>query len=627
MSSVYRRAALKEWLFFGGACVVCAFILGWAWRSSLASRPRFEDGRGALADALKWPLPNFPGVAPVERETIQREFKLDDPLMAADLRLWMDIPEEGWASPRNPSALEELGSAMRAMRSLPAAGELPAEPARPGEETPYDPAIKLLSRANNAQPDVWIVLYDRGVLQFRKGNFAASQRDLETAYRSLRPLLDAPTPAVYEAAIHTQYALGHALIRGGDGEPADQLARRKADAIAAFRAAVVLVRPLWSTGVEPYSYAVHPLGLFQLRPTSLSTGALVSDLVAAYMGTPGYHDCEEKAQGDPCQNRDRRSACYFRDRVFCNSSTRAGGVFGPPFLRLFQDYYKGQEQAWNEEYRLWALSNAVDRMAENSSLGEDPYLLYNLGSLLIQVGEFGAAADLLETAKTSLTNDEPVDDANRIIRLSSVVNVLAGRAPTGQTTAGRQDPSDLRELFHRLYENDETLKVKEFAAVGNEFEPSARNLLDRWLFLRLWRQLLEEGRFDRFNQEYDRLEGEKGVPVEFFRRWHDEVLTDFGRQALAQADRYEKTGEPARASLIRRFLSDDGHFPSEITHQARSWTGWIGWAWRKSWAWALTGIVLVLLIRSAFRRQVALAAYRKTFSSLHRLSRLGKDAY
>ncbi|MES1245883.1 MAG: hypothetical protein ABUT39_30025 [Acidobacteriota bacterium] len=627
LRQVQRNAARSLWLPFGIACLVCAVLLAWAWRVSLGGRLRLEDGHGALADALKWPWRDFPGIVPVERETIQREFKLDDPLMAADLRLWMDMPEVDWARPRSPAALEELEKAMSAMRSLPPLSEVPQEPARPGEETPYDPPIRSLSRANNAQPSLWIVLYDRGVLQYRKGNFPAARRDLEAALRVLKPLLDSPTASVYEAAIHSQYALGHALNRGGDGEPADQAALRKAKAIGAFREAIVLVPKLWKTEVEPYNYVVHPLTFFELRPTNLSTGALTSDLVAAYMRTPGYHDCEEKPQGNPCENRDRRSACFFRDRVFCNSSERAGGHFGPPFLKLFRAFYAGNEQAWNEEYRLWALSNAVDRMAENSSLGEDPYLLYNLGSLLIQVGEFEPAADLLDQSAGALTGSELIEDQSRITRLAAVASILAGRAPRGSRTGGRQEPSDVRALFRRLYEKNDTLKVSEFAAVGDEFEPSARALLDRWLFLRLWRQLLNEGQFESFGQEYARLIAESGTSREFFRRWHDEAMTDFGKRALSQAEAYDKAGEKSRAALIRRFLSDSGQFPAEITHQARGWVGWVGWAWRKSWPWALTAVLLLLLIRSGLRRRAVLDAYQKTFFSAHRQSRLGGKAY
>ncbi len=627
LRQVHRRTAILAWFGYGITFLVGLLLIVWALRTSSAGRLRLEDGRGPLANALKWPWRDFPGVAPVERETIQREFKLDKPLMSVDLRLWMDVPEVAWARPKSPAALGELENALQAMRSLPGPGESSEEPARPGEETPYDPAIRALSRANNAQPDLWIVLYDRGVLQHRKGNFAAAQRDLEAALRVLKPLLDSPTASVYEAAIHTHYALGHALVRGGEGEPASQLARRKSEAVAAFRAAVVLTRPLWKTGVAPYNYVPHARSLFQLRPTNLSTGSLTSGLVATYMGSPGYHDCEQKPQGDPCQTS-RGQACYFRDRVFCNSSEQAGGPFGAPFLRLFHAFYEGQEQSWNEEYRLWALSNAVDCLSENSTLGENPYLLYNLGSLLIQVGEFEPGADLLDQAVSSLTNSEPNEDQNQMFRLASVANILAGREPrVSSRTAGQQDPSDLRELYHHFYDEDDTLDAPGFAAVGEEFEPSARSLLDRWLFLQLWRQLLAEGRFERFNQEYGQLMAERGVLKEFFRRWHDEVLTDFGNRALALAGQYEKTGEADRARMIRRFVSDSGHFPREIAGQARGGLGWIGWAWRKIWAPALAALLFLFLILAGLRVKRLVAAHQQTFFSAHRLSRKGEGAY
>lgn len=626
---VHGRTSLVLGGLFGLLALVCLILILWASRASSATVPRLEDGRGPLAEALKWPWQDFPGVALVERETIQREFKVDEPLLAADLRLWSEVPASGPFRPASPAAREEMESAVRAMRSLPAPTDPPLDAPGPGEETPFDPVIRLLSRANNAQPNQWLILYDRGVLQYRKGNYAAAERDLEAALRALRPLLDVPSAPVYEAAIHTYYAQGHALARGGDGEPEGDRTERRAKAIKSFRFAAVLVRRLWETGVEPYSYVPHPLTFFQIQPTNLSTGAIASDLVAAYMAAPGYHDCEEKPQGDPCDNRDRKARCYYRDSSFCLSQQRASGPFGPAFLKRHHAFYDGGEQALSEEHRLWALSNAVDRWAENSTLGEDPYLLYNLSSLLIQVGEFEPAAVLLDPAIDSLTGSEPPEDYDRITRLAAVSKVLAGSTPRGSTgSAERDDPSDLRQLFRILYKDAEGLEPREFGQGGRELQSGgAQALLDRWLFLHLWRQLLQEGRYERFVTEYERLMAQEGVFKEFFRRWHDEVLADFGRRALAQAETYEKSGEGDRAKLIRRFLSDNGHFPPEIESQARGIVGWIGWGWRTARAWIVAAVLLLLLIVGGVLVSGLMKGHRQTFFSTHRLARRGDEAY
>jgi len=267
-------------------------------------------------------------------------------------------------------------------------------------------------------------------------------------------------------------------------------------------------------------------------------------------------------------------------------------------------------------------------MEQNSSLGNDPYILYNLGSLLVQVGDFEHSADFLDQAVSSLTGSETVEDSRRIIRVTAVASVLAGRAPRGSPeSASRESPSNLREIFHRFYGEDEELAGTEFASVGSEFNASDRSLLDRWLFLRLWRQLLSRGEFDRFIREYDRLMAEDDIPREFFTRWHDEVLLRFGQRALDQADAYAKSRNHEQADFIRRFLSDNGHFPAEIARKARSGFGWVEWGWRKVWPWVLTGLFLVLLTWRGLRARTLLAAHQKTFYSVHRLSRKGKDAY
>ena len=623
----YFRAALRLWGSFLVLLAMSAVAIPWAFLTSRSDRLRLEDGRGFLADALEWPWPEFPGVTQMERETIQQEFELEEPLMVADLRFWTVTPSEGPLALRNPVAREQLDLAVQSMLSLPGPAEDAAVP-RSGEESPFEPAIRALTRANNAQSNQWIVLYNRGVLQCRKGSYATAERDLQAALQTLMRYLDVPPSAsIIEAAIHTYYALGYAQSAARDGEPVEQRSRREGEAIRSFREAVKLIPRLLPTG-GPYSGIGDALEFFPVEPTSLSTRAITSDLIAAYMGTPGFHNCPNPPEGEPCQARNLRDDCEYRDYIFCKSSRRAGGPFSPPFLKLYHRFYGKDSQAWNEEHGLWALSNAVDRMEQNSSLGDDPYILYNLGSLLVQVGEFEPAANFLDQAVSSLTGSEPANHAKGIIRATAVASVLAGRAPRGSPdNPTREDPSHLREIFRRFYGNDDELGATEFASVGSEFNSSDRNLLDRWLFLRLWRQLLNRGQFDRFTEEYDRLMAEDDIPREFFARWHDDVLGRFGQRSLEQADAHNKAGNDEQAAVIRRFLSDNGHFPAEIERTARGGFGWVDWGWRTAWPWLLTALLLLLLIRSGRRARTLLAAHRNTFYSVHRLSRMGKEAY
>jgi tetratricopeptide (TPR) repeat protein len=564
----------------------------------------------------------------VEQENIRREFRLDEPLMAADLRLWMEVPDGGPLRPSSAEALKALASAFEAIpESEPSSTAGP----KAGEETPFDPAILSLSSANRAQRNQWIVLYDRGLLYYRKGNYQAAARDLQTALKALRPYRNTASAIVREAEIHTHYALGHALNRGGEGEPQDQQAEQRKEVIHSFRNAALGLRNLWEMRTPAYDDVPYAL-TFYLRPTGLATSSIWGDLIAAYLRAPEYHDSEEQPQQEPCESLDRNAETYYRDSSFCRSEQRAGGDLAAPFSGLFHRFYGKDKQAWAEENRLWALSNAVDLDAENSgNLGDDPYLLYNLGSLLIQVGALKAAPRYLTQAIES-ASEIPSDDYDRIARLSTVAKVLAGDTPgkltRRQGNRTNRTPSSLRAKYLELYEKDAPIKVTPFPAVGDSFEePDAEALIDRWLFLHLWRKLLEAGDFERFTREYDRLMAQEGVFKDFFRQWHDEVLTDLGNRALQRAERHEQAGERDRARLIRMFLSDNDHFPNEIRRKARGLWGWFTWVGRAAGLWTIAAVVFIPLLLVLVAAHALARAHKRTFFSAHRLARKGGEAY
>ncbi len=486
-------------------------------------------------------------------------------------------------------------------------------------------ALRALNRANLAQPNLWWVLYNRGIVFHRQGNDRAASRELTAALKVLQPHLNLPTAGCteYEAAIHTHYALGHTLARSSQEEPVDISIRRRGEAVGHLRESAKAVNSLWEKCRNSYPDATTPLALFTLRPTGLSTAHLSNDLVTSYLAAPQYHDCLEKPHQEPsCVNLDKllEGSCEYRDRAFCRSFNRAAAPFGTPFNELFHRFYHGDPISWGEEYRLWALSNAVDRVADNVDI-DDAYLLYNFGALLLQVGEFQGAADYLQRAYGAAANSLPDEGLKRIARLTAVSNVLAGRKPG--VGGGKGEPSSIRILYKRLYKDGDSLPVQEFPPVGSTFEPNAEAMLDNWLFLQLWRRLLQDGDFERFIQEYERLKSENGVFVDFFQRWRQEILTRFGERALERAILWEKSGQSDKAQLIRLFLSDSGQFPWAIETQARrDAEGWAAWGWRQAWPW-LAGLILLLAPTIYFLRSHRLVrAYRDTFFSAYRQGRL-----
>jgi tetratricopeptide (TPR) repeat protein len=615
------------------SCLVGLFLV---LRSVRQEVPRLEGPTGPLAEALGWPWERFPLVTEVERNAVHEDFKTGEPLFEHALRrlVWPGIPVSGPLRPSSPEARRSLECGIGLLRQIVAPHTAEAAEPATGADSEQNPEVErarsCLADADRAQTDQWLTLYTRALLYLSQGNTAAAARDLKEA------LGDVPTdrrlPAdigdrttVYEAEIYTNYALGQTLVHGGKGEPQDRRAARLKEAIDYFRQALLVLRTLSED--RELRLGRRPLSFFALNPTGLGTAAIDNDLLAAYLASPGYHHCEDPPVQEPCsglQQRDRNTDhCYYRDSAFCRTKGRASGSFALPFAALFRRFYSKDRTAWEEENRLWALSNAADWSAENTgTLSSDPYLLYNLASLLIQQGEFEEAAHHLDRAETVGKNnsDLPPEDSDQIFHLAIVGQVLAGRRPSvASHDASEQAKSSIRTLYERFYDQEQDPPIPEFSPGSLNVQGQA--LLDRWLFIHRWRAQLGKGHgdFEGFSREYDRLMGEKGISKDFFQNWHDQVLTDFGKRAFERAELYDKRGEHDNAERIRRFLSENGSFPPEVVHRARGFWGWMG---RKLRLWVSGAALVLFLIGSLIFLLGLHRVYRRTFVSAHREERL-----
>ena len=627
LAIVHRRSAVVAWAIavLAGAAVVA--LAGWA-IAAAHEKPTLDASGGPLAEALQWPWPDFPGVAEIERQTIRRQFQLDEPLFAERLLPWTRVPDSGPMRPASGATRRELDAVLVNFSAL-------SDPRRPSLDDPYaldgDGGAEKLARMVAAlhrvpgAEDSWLVAYDSGVVNLWRGATRQAERDLERARELLaRELTRPPTRArdlaqLYSAAVHTEYALGHALLAGGEGEPEAVAAARRARAIGAFRLATQWTVAVIKRAGEAYPEVVNELSFFELRETGLSTGVVTNDLVAAYLAAAGYHDCEEPPQAWPCEPMPSpRATCAYRDRSFCKSLLdRSGEPFGPPFSDLMERFYDGQ--AWGDEHRLWALSNAVDRTAENLDLG-DPYLLYNFATLLIERGDFASAAEYLDAAQLAFDETVPDHELERMTRLATVSRVLAGRSPRGGREQART--STLRQRYRALYGERTDLPVTEFPPVGTAFEPNAEALIDRWLFLQLWRAQLARGDLAGFEREYRRVAGREDLPGDFFAGWRNEVTGEMGRRALARADAFEADGEHDQARRIRHFVAESGHFPATVASEARGFGGWLVWALRRA-ATPLTVAAALLVLTLIAAYTVGLVrAHRALFLSAHRRDRL-----
>jgi hypothetical protein len=94
LAALHRRAAVVVALLAVLATAAVVTLAVWTVRAAQEA-PTLDGDGGPLAEALQWPWPDFPAVTAVERETIRRQFRLDEPLFAERVLLWTRIPESG----------------------------------------------------------------------------------------------------------------------------------------------------------------------------------------------------------------------------------------------------------------------------------------------------------------------------------------------------------------------------------------------------------------------------------------------------------------------------------------------------------------------------------------------------
>lgn len=639
-SKVQGRASTFAWT---AALIVMALSAAafFGLRASLSGRALRLDGKPTpLSTSLAWPWADFPATTATERARIEREFRLKEPLLAARVLPWGSIPEVSALRPSGGEARTALETALAEVRSLPD----PAEDASAEDpetlEQRIDRAIDALGVARRSQPGSWQIDYDRGVLYLRRGNARAAVRELESARKTIDRAIRAASAGcgrteLYQASLHTRYALGHAQLRiavaVGEGDAAGAGGARD----AAMRALSWALVDLFNATAEcpaAFPQVAGALQVFPIAPTGLSSGALASDLIGGYLSSPGFHRSDERPTAISCDplpksGRDEKS---YRDRGFCRSLKRSAAPFDRLFRERFDRYYKGDAKAWEEENLLWALSNAVDWTAENpiASL-DDPYLLYNLGALLAQLGELGQAASFLRQAQEYSATLAPAD-AHRLDRLAAATAVLAGIGPRSGAPS-RGEPSLPRALFRKLYPSEREIELPggvrpvEFKPVGAAFSPTAESSLDDWLFLHLWRSLLRRGEMAAFEREFQRALGQKGISRDFFVSWRADMMAELGGRALARADQLAP-GEPRKARSIRRFVSDGAAFPSELRHRARGGLfGEVGWWLRTGWPWAAELALALLFVAAPVVARSLVVAHRRAFASAYAAGR-NRDA-
>ena len=160
--------------------------------------------------------------------------------------------------------------------------------------------------------------------------------------------------------------------------------------------------------------------------------------------------------------------------------------------------------------------------------------------------------------------DQVVDAESRIAKLRIVIYLLVNNPIKASAcrAVGGETESVLRRTFLDLYLDQD--RVPSFPSMSACFqETDQERSVDRGLFIHLWRQWLEDGDLDTFDQEFRALLSQPGIFPGFFKKWRKETFRIIGNRALREMETCQERNEPEKASLIRDFLYQSGYFREE----------------------------------------------------------------
>ena len=221
------------------------------------------------------------------------------------------------------------------------------------------------------------------------------------------------------AAIHALYGWGESLVDANANTVVPN------EAIDALRGAVIEVTNRFRA--KNPSGVGHAAEFYELAPTGLSTRALRSDLLTAYLGASDYSFCGGAPMpADVCETGRFRGPCRYRDERFCKTQGRN------PLQGVFEMQVKAFTEGKSNEAMVWALQNAVEIEAENP-LHDEPVVAYNVAKLLHDLKRPDLAYRYIQPVINSNAGD---DIKPAMVRLGWVSSILANEK--SRRDAGRE---------------------------------------------------------------------------------------------------------------------------------------------------------------------------------------------
>lgn len=246
-------------------------------------------------------------------------------------------------------------------------------------------------------------------------------------------------------------------------------------------------------------------------------------------------------------------------------------------------------------------------------VSEHVALAANLSVAAAAAGHFGTSdslyrttADLIRAASDDEAAPEPPSRAwSRLAALAVVspdpIYAEGDPWPTGA-------PSSTRRTFDsRGFARDTSW----FPAV--DLEPEDAGVIDRWLWVRRDRHLLESGQFAAYRSDGTAIRNLGPDSREFIEAWREEVTDRLAGALLERAERIRRADGLAEARPLLALVGSPG-FPPLQQRMAR-----LGYAEDAPPWWALTWrlVVMLFVVGAAWAHLQLASGYRRTFGNRH----------
>ncbi len=519
---------------------------------------RTDSARAKAQTVLELPWRGFPELTDVERRILGSVIDRRFAVFAFDLRPFLTIYQDTAVFAfRKGLGLEEMQRADTLLRPIllndriprPTPGEL-SNRAKADLETAY--SVLNAVPSSNVR---WPVLYNLGVIEFWRGNYAAAFENFKKSAARLavgRKQIsegkyssdnkDKNEARIVMAEIATNYAMALTTVRELAGSESRQMQLRlRAGILQFWQALALLPRHLKRTPNSTYD----EFSDLKVEPLGLRVYSIWNDLIASLLSS--------RVVACPPAVAELESDCARFEDTLLAAKEQLG-------TRQHREWFGASPGARtpsaNEDVGLiTAFMAAAPLLKREPRARNDRLLNHNLALMLALLERYEQARRrllLIDPAERGGSDREA--SFSRLISLMSAAvdgKALQQRWPQSRVAAGRTSPS--RQAYRKA--------ASDRIVSGNGFPPFAETSLftakesedlDHFLFFLEWRRLIS-GSHDGLSRFFDTVRQleDRDILLSTHKDWIDAVTSEAVRRTFTLMRRFEAQGRTEEAGVAK----------------------------------------------------------------------------